>query len=152
MRKWSLWIFPFLNLLMYVKNFLTYFWLCWVLVVLHGLFVVTISKGYSSLWCTGFFLPWRLLLWSTSSRHMGSRNCSTWASEIAAHGLSSWVTGAQLLCSLWNLPGSVIKPVCAALADGFLNTAPPENSRHFLKIVKMKIIAQQEKSFSRKGC
>lgn len=48
---------------------------------------------------------------------------------------------------MWNLPGSVIKPMCAALADGFLTTAPPGKSRHFLKIVEMKIIAQQEKVF-----
>ena len=41
-----------------------FFWLRWV-------FVVAASRGYSSLWCTGFSLQWLLLLQSTSSRARG---------------------------------------------------------------------------------
>lgn len=77
----------------------------------------------------------------------GAPALGTGASETAACGLGSLVTGTQLLCSVWNLPGSVIKSMCAALADGLLTTAPPGKSRHFFKIVEMKIIAQQEKVF-----
>ena len=95
-----------------------------LLLLLHWAWVFSSfnQRGYSSLCCLGF--------------------CSrTWASEIAARGLSSWVTGAQLLRSMWNLPWSVIKPMCTALADAFLTTAPIGKSRHFFKIVKVKIIA-----------
>ena len=36
-----------------------------------GLFLIAVSRGYSSLWCTGFSLQCLLLLRSTGSRHMG---------------------------------------------------------------------------------
>lgn len=101
-----------------------------LLLLLHGVWIFSSfsQRGYSSLWCLGF--------WSR-----------TRASEIAARGLGSWFTGAQLLRSMWILPWSVIKPTCTALADAFLTTVPIGKSRHFLKIVKGKIIAQQEKAF-----
>ena len=50
-----------------------YFWLCWVFVAACGLSLVAASGGYSSLQCAGFSLQWLLLLWSTGSRHAGSR-------------------------------------------------------------------------------
>ena len=34
--------------------------------------LVAASRGYSSLWCPGFSLRWRLLLWSMGSRRMVS--------------------------------------------------------------------------------
>lgn len=41
-------------------NFLfTYFWLCWVFVTVHGLFLVSEQAGgYFSWWCMGFSLQW----------------------------------------------------------------------------------------------
>ena len=45
-----------------------YFWLHWVFLVAHGFSLVAVSTGYSSLWCTGYSLPWLLLLQSTDSR------------------------------------------------------------------------------------
>ena len=42
------------------------------------------------------------------------------------------VQGAQLLHSMWDLPGPGIEPVLPALAGGFLTTAPPGKS-HQLK-------------------
>ena len=63
-----------------------YFWLCWVFVTVHGLSLVAVSRGYSSLQCAGFSLWWLLLLRSTCSRvqaqelwHVGS--------VVVAHGL-----------------------------------------------------------------
>ena len=35
---------------------------------------------------------------------------------------------ASLLCGMWDLPSSEIKPVSPALAGGFLTTAPPGKS------------------------
>ena len=39
-----------------------YFWLHWVFIAVHGLSLVTVSRGYSSLQCAGFSLWWLLLL------------------------------------------------------------------------------------------
>ena len=53
----------------------------------HGLSLVAVSGGYSSLQCTGFSLRWLLSLWS--------RALGVWASVVVACGLSS--------CGLWAL-------------------------------------------------
>ena len=37
---------------------------------------------------------------------------------------------AEVLCSLWDLPGSEIEPVPPALAGGFFGTEPP--GRHHM--------------------
>ena len=55
-----------------------HFWLCWVFVALHGLYLVTLSRNYSLL-CSVFSLQWFLLLWSTGSRQSGFSSCGTWA-------------------------------------------------------------------------
>ena len=52
------------------------------------------------------------------------------ASLVAEHRLqtrrlSNCGSRAQLLCGMWNLPGSGLEPVSPALAGGFLTTAPP---------------------------
>ena len=51
------------------------------------------------------------------------------ASVVVAHGLysaGSLVVVHGLSCSgMWDIPGPGIEPVSAALAGGFLNTAPP---------------------------
>ena len=54
-----------------------YFWLRWVFVAAHGLSLVAVSGGYSSLRCTGFSLRWLLLLRSTGSRRAGFSSCGT---------------------------------------------------------------------------
>ena len=54
-------------------------WLRWVFVAARGLSLVAVSGGYSSLRCTGFSLPWLLLLRSTGSRHAGFSSCGMWA-------------------------------------------------------------------------
>ena len=62
----SLFFFFFVNLLIY-------FWLHWVFVAAHGLSLVGVSEGYSSLRCMSFSLRWLLMLQSTGSRRTGSR-------------------------------------------------------------------------------
>ena len=47
---------PVLSFLIYI----IYFWLCWVFVAAHGLSLVVVSGGYSSLRCAGFSLRWLL--------------------------------------------------------------------------------------------
>ena len=87
--------------------------------------LVAVSRGYSSLWCMGFSLWWLLLLWSTGSRRAGFSSCGLQALE---RRLSSCGAQAQLLCSMWDLPGPGIKPMSPALAGGFPTTAPPRKS------------------------
>ena len=53
----------------------------------------------------------------------------TWALEL---GLSSCGTQAWLLCSMWDLPGPGIEPICHALAGGFLTTGLPGKSCNLL--------------------
>ena len=69
--------------------YLFIFLLLWVFVAARGLSLVTASGGYSWLRCAGFSLRWLLLLQSTGSRRMGFSSCSTWASVVAVHELSS---------------------------------------------------------------
>ena len=52
-----------------------YFWLRWVFVAVHGLSLVAVSGGYSSLRCVDFSLWWLLLLRCTGSRHTGFSTC-----------------------------------------------------------------------------
>ena len=54
-----------------------YFRLCWVFVAAHGLSLVAVSGGYSSLQCVGFSLRWLLLLWSPGSRCADFSSCGT---------------------------------------------------------------------------
>ena len=96
-----------------------YFCLCWVFVALRGFSLV--GSGGFSLWCIGFSLPRLLLLQSTSSRHLGF--------SIAACRLSSCVSGAQLFCGMWDLPGTGIKPMSPALAGRFFTSESPGKSQ-----------------------
>ena len=67
-----LFFFKFLLLLLFF-----FFWLHWVFVAMRRLSLAAASGGYSSLWCTGFSLPWLLLLLSTGSRHAGFSSCGS---------------------------------------------------------------------------
>ena len=44
----------------FIYLFIIWFWLRWVFVVVHGLSLVAVSEGYSSLRCMGFSLQWPL--------------------------------------------------------------------------------------------
>ena len=63
-----------------LKKLFIYFWPCWVFIAVHGLSLVEVSRGYSSLWCTGFSLQWLLLLWSAGS------SCSVFSHCGASQG------------------------------------------------------------------
>ena len=56
-----------------------FIWPHWVFVVAHGLSLVVVSGGYSSLQCAGFSLQWLLLLRSMGSRRAGFSSCGTQA-------------------------------------------------------------------------
>ena len=131
-------LFFFLRFIYSFYNFL--FLLCWIFVAVRGLSLVVVSGGYSSLQCAGLSLQWLLLLWSTGAwalvvvAHRLS-SCGLWALECR---LSSCGARAQLLRSMWDLPGPGLEPVSPALAGGFLTTVPPGKSRFLLTMGKIK--------------
>ena len=61
------------------NTFFFFFQLCWVFTAVDRLSLVTASRGYSSLLCTGFSLQWLLTLWSIGLRCMCFNSCSTGA-------------------------------------------------------------------------
>ena len=110
-------------------NLFIYLWLGWVFVAAHGLSLIAVSRGYSSLRCTGFSLWWLLLLQSKGSRHAGFSSCGTWAQQLWLAG--SRVQAQQLWCTglvaPWHVGSSWTRAwtVSLALAGRFLTTAPP---------------------------
>ena len=70
-----------------------FFWLRWVFVAARGLSLVSVSGGYSSLWCMGISLQWLLLLQGMGSRHTGFSSCGVWA--LGRTSFSSCGTQAQ---------------------------------------------------------
>ena len=72
------------------------------------------SRALLWLWCAGFSLPRLLLLRSTGFRACGLQYLQRVGSVVGApglleHRLSS--CGTRAYCSMWNLPGSKVKPV-----------------------------------------
>ena len=63
---------------------------------------------------------------------MASRGSSLAAESGLLIAMASLGVGsraqAQLLRSMWDLPGAGIEPVSPTLAGGFLTTGPPEES------------------------
>ena len=89
-----LFCFVFFNVMIHLFIYLfIYLWLCWVLVSVRGLSLVTANGGHSSSRCAGLSLSWPLLLQSTSSRRAGS--------VVVAHGPS-----CSVACGIFPDPGS----------------------------------------------
>ena len=70
-----------LHFILFIFYKFIYFWLRWVFVAACRLSLVAASRGYSSLWCTGFSLQWLLLLRSMGSRCAGFSSCGSRALE-----------------------------------------------------------------------
>ena len=75
--------------------------------------------------CTGLWLQWRLLLWSTGSRTHWFQCWWLTGSAVGAPGL--WTTRLRGR-GTWDPPRSGIKPVSPALAGGLFTTEPPGKS------------------------
>ena len=104
-----------------------YVFIDWHLVVLGlpccvGFSLGTASWGYSLLPCVGFSVRWRLLLWSTCSRHSDFRS---WGSQALGHRLRSCGAWASLPLSMWDLPESGIELVSTEPTGGFFTTELP---------------------------
>ena len=77
---------------------LFYFWLCWIFIAVHGLSLVAVSGGYSSLRCAGFSLRCLLLL----QEH-----------GLQAHGLQQlWLAGSRAQAQqLWCMGSAALQHV-----------------------------------------
>ena len=76
--------------LLFLKYLFIYFWLCSVFTAVRRLSLVAVSRGYSSLRCSGFSLQWLLLLWSTGFRRAGFSSCGSWALEHRLCSCGTW--------------------------------------------------------------
>ena len=107
-----------------------YLWLCWAFVAAQAFLWSWGVEAALSLWCAGFLLPCRLLLWSMGSGVHGLQ--SSWRVRPGVAALGLWSTGsdscgagAELLRGMWDFPGSGIEPASPALAGEFCTTEPP---------------------------
>ena len=120
--------FFFTNLLLFffllIYYLFTYFWLCWVFVAaVHTLFLVAVSGA-------SLVVEHRLLI-AVASLVVEHR--------LWACGLSSCSLWAQVLCSMWILPGFGVKLKFFALASGFLSTESPGKSINRTSILKIRM-------------
>ena len=114
-------------------SFFIYFWLRWVFVAARGLSLVVVSRGYSSLRCTGFSCCGARALGMRASAVV-ARGLSSCGSRALERRLSSCGARAQLLCGMWDLPRPGLEPVSPALTGGFPTTVPPGKPQGFLII------------------
>ena len=64
-------------------------------------------------------------LWGAQASVVVAHGLSSRGSRALEHRPNSCGTWAWLLCGMWDLPGSGIKPLSPALAGGFFSGEPP---------------------------
>ena len=103
--------------------------------LLQVLFSSCSKQGLLQLRLAGFS-SWGLL---ETEHRLGRRDSAAAAqglsrcgSQAPEHRFNRCGTQAQLLCSMWNLPGPGIEPMSPALADGLFSTKPPGKPPRFL--------------------
>ena len=98
------WSFRDLNFFFKFILFNLSFWPCWVFVAVHGLSLVVVSRGYSSLRCTGFSCCGAQALGMQASVVV-AQGLSSCGSRPPEQRLGSCGARALLLCGMWDLPG-----------------------------------------------
>ena len=108
--------------------------LVWLFFFLNWLIIYLVIWG-----CAGSSLLYSGFLWFWRAR--ATLRCSAWASRCCGFSccqaqalgvqLNSFGMQALLLQSMWDLAEPGIKPMCPALAGGFLTTGPPGKSMSF---------------------
>ena len=101
--------------LFFLKLFIYFIFGCSESVAVHGVSLIAVSRGWSSLWCVGCSL-WRLLLLrSTGFRHMVFGSCSPRAPVAVVPWLSCSTACGIFLdqgLNLCFLPGRQIPVYC----------------------------------------
>ena len=78
-----------------------YVQLCWIFDAMRAFF--QLWQARATLCCSA------QASYCSSFPHRRAQSLSTWASVVVGCGLTSFGTRAQLICSLWNLPGRGIE-------------------------------------------
>ena len=123
----------------FLTYLLIYFRLHWVLIATGRLSLIVESGGYSLLRCVGFSLRWFLSLQNTGSRWASFSSWGLWALEL---WLSSCGTWAQMICSMWDLPGPGFEPVSPELAGGFFTIGPPGKPQQLSSLKAHQLLPQ----------
>ena len=108
-----------------------YLWLCWVFIVACAF------SDCKEWWFVVFWLQWFLSLPSMNFKCTGF---SSHGSQALEHRLNSCGVRALLLLSMWDLPGSGLKSMTAALAGRFFTIEPsgkPNQGLHLSRSGKM---------------
>ena len=94
-----------------------------------GFSLVVASRGYTLVVVRGLLIVVASLVAEHGALgHAGFSGCGSWALE---HRLNSCGPQAQLLRSMWGLPGSGIQPMSPALAGRFFTTEALEKQPSF---------------------
>ena len=111
------------NIFLFYNDFLKiYFWLRWAFTAAWAFLQLWRVGAALQWWCVAFHHGGLSCFRARALGHMVFSSCSSWA---PGHSLSSCGTQAQLLCSMWGLPGPGMESVSPALAGGFFTTEPP---------------------------
>ena len=106
-----------------INIYLFYLWLRWVFIALHGPSPVAASGDCFLVVVHRFLIV--VVSLAVEHRLQACVGFSSFGSPALDHRLSSCGTRTQLPCSMWNLPGSEIKPMFPAVAGGLFTTQPP---------------------------
>ena len=79
-----------------------FFFFALFLIAAHGLSLVVVSGGCSSLQRMGLSFWWLPLLQSAGSRHTGLRSCSWQALEHRLSSCGTWAVAAQDVGPFWT--------------------------------------------------
>ena len=101
----------------YVYIFFPMYWLLWVFIAVHGLFLVAVSGDQSLLWSAGFS-------YFGGFSHCRAQALGTWAQQLWPPGFS-----CSVACGIFLDQGS--KPMSPALTGRFLTTREVLDSQFF---------------------
>ena len=124
-----------IKLFLYIYLFIYYFGCLGSLLLCTGFLQLrragaTLHCSARASHCSGFSCCREQAL-GTQASVVVARRLSSCGSQALECRLSSCGARAQLLSSMWDLPGPGLEPASPALAGRFLTTAPPGKSLNF---------------------
>ena len=126
--------FPNLSLHIHVL-FLSFFFFLNLFIFIFGCIGSSLlHAGFLQLWRAGTTLCCGVWALGVQASVVVARGLSRCGSRALEHRLSSCGAWAQLLCSMWNLPGPGLESVSPAFSGGFPVTVPPGKPLFFLEV------------------
>ena len=110
------------NLLLFLNNFIIYYWLCWVFLTVWALFLSWLAGGHAPAPVSLPFMERRLP--GTGAPAVTTRGLTSCGSRAPERWLSSRGAQAQPSHRMWDPPRPGTEPVSPALTDGHLTTEP----------------------------